>query len=219
MLAAALTILGIVTTPATVGHIGAVIQYLRPALASDGGAARLYYAGECRDAENDPSGVLHLLFPPVNLQRPLDGATGMPAVQEIFRDDPHVTVTEDQSGIPRVTVGSVNNAVLQTTLPLLTLDPTEQYTAPSAVDKIAITADLYAKAHGLPFGLAPFVIDHIANGPVTGAPHLPETMRNVTIDGALDAVARTFKGIVMYGVCKLPDGRELFKLDYIYGPR
>jgi len=216
MLAAALTILSIVTVPATVGHISAVIDYLRPVLARSDGVARLYYDGECRAAENDPSGVLHLLFPPVFLRQPLNGATGMPAVQEIFRDDPHVTVTEGQSGILKITIGTVSNTVLQTRIPSLTLDPSEQYTALSAVDKIAIAADLYAKAHGLPFGLAPFVIDHIASGPVKGAPHLPGMMRNITIDDALGAVARTFKGIVLYGECKLPDGKDLFKLDYIY---
>jgi hypothetical protein len=95
-------------------------------------------------------------------------------------------------------------------------DPTEQYTALSAIDKIGITADIYAKEQGLPFGLAPFVIDHLAGGPIKGAPHLPAVMENITIDDALDAVARIFKGIVTYGACMQPDGKSLFLLSFIY---
>jgi hypothetical protein len=41
-------------------------------------------------------------------------------------------------------------------------------------------------------------------------------MQNVTIDSALDAVARTFTGIVMYGACMQPDGKSLFRLNFIY---
>ena len=71
-------------------------------------------------------------------------------------------------------------------MPSLTLDPIEQYAALSALDKIAITADMYA-------------------------------MQNVTLDEQLDAVARTFKGIVTYGVCVQPNGKSLFRLGFVYG--
>ncbi|MGC2405114.1 MAG: hypothetical protein WA431_01755, partial [Candidatus Cybelea sp.] len=70
---------------------------------------------------------------------------------------------------------------------------------------------------GLRFGLAPSIIDHLAGGPVKGAPHLPELMQNVTLDEQLDAVARTFKGIVTYGVCVQPNGKSLFRLGFVYG--
>ena len=42
---------------------------------------------------------------------------------------------------------------------------------------------------GVPWGIR----DIIVGGPVEGAPHLPRVMQNVTVDEALDSVARTFK--------------------------
>lgn len=200
--------------PSPVGHMRSVIDYLRPALADIGGIARIYYAGEC-PAKNRSSLVQELDFPSVWFQPPLPGATGIGAVRQIVRDDPNVTVMQDGSGMVRITIGNVSRALLQTRLPSLTLDPIAQYNVVSAVDDIAFTADRYAKQHGLPFGLAPFVIDHLVSGPVEGAPHLPPLMQNITIDDALDAVARTFKGIAIYGVCAQPDGNSLFRLNFI----
>ena len=204
-----------VKNPSPVGHMRSVIDYLRPTLTYVGGVARVYYAGEC--PIDRFSLVQRVIFPSVWFQPPLPGATGMDAVRQIFRDDPNVTVMQDRSGMLRIIIGSVSSAVLQTTIPSLTLDPIEQYTALSALDKIAITADMYAKERGLRFGLAPSIIDHLAGGPVKGAPHLPELMQNVTLDEQLDAVAGTFKGIVTYGVCVQSNGKSLFRLGFIYG--
>ena len=125
--------------PSPVGHMGAVIDYLRPALQYVEGAARIYYAGECQAPEKDStSGFWQLLFPAVYLQPPRQGATGITVVRQIFRDDPNVAVMQDRSGMLRITIGSVSTVILQTRIQTLTLDPTEQYTVLSAVDKIAI---------------------------------------------------------------------------------
>src|SRR6202042_1735851 len=122
------------------------------------------------------------------------------------------------SGMVRITIGSVSDTLLQTQLPSLTLDASEQYTALSSIDEITSTANSYAKEHGLPFREGPHLIFHLATtGPIKGAPHLPAVMQNISVDGALDAVARTFKGIVTYGTCMQPDGKSLFWLGFIYG--
>jgi hypothetical protein len=203
--------------PSPVGHMHSLVDYLRPALKYVGGTARIYYAGECPTKDRS-SLVQQLHFPSVWFQPPLPGATGMDAVRQIFSEDPNVTVTQDRFEMLRITIGSVSSTVLQTRIPSLTFDPTAQYTASSATDTIAITADIYAKQHGLPFGLAPFIIDHLVSGPINGAPHLPAMMQNITIDDALDVVARTFKGIVTYGDCTQPDGKILFRVGFIYDP-
>jgi hypothetical protein len=57
----------------------------------------------------------------------------------------------------------------------------------------------------------------IGGGPVEGAPHLPRLTQNLTADEALDLVATTFKGIVLYGICTLPDGKGLFQVDFVHG--
>jgi hypothetical protein len=201
--------------PSPVGHMRSVIDYIRAALTYVGGVARIYYAGECPTRYHS-SLVQQLLFPSVWFQPPLQGATGLEAVRQIFRDDPNVTVTQDRSGMLRITIGSVSSTLLRTRVPSLTLDPIEQYTALSAIDEIAFAAASYAKDRGLPFSLAPYIINHLARGPGEGAPHLPGMMQNITIDDALDAVAKTFKGIVTYGECKQPDGKTLFRLGFIY---
>jgi hypothetical protein len=210
MLAVALMILASVSAPASVGIDSVVANYLRPVIEYAGGGARVDYEGIC-------PGHGKLLSPTVNAQPAPQGSAGTAAVRQIFRGDPNVTVMQDQSGMLRITVGTVSKAALQTSLGTLTLNSGEQYTPPSAVLSIAIKADMYAKKHRLPFGLATTVIDILVGGPVAGAPHLPPVMQNVTADEALDFVAGTFKGIVLYGSCKQSDGKGLFKLNYIYG--
>ena len=145
------------------------------------------------------------------------GTTGIAAVRQIFRDDPQVMVTQDQSGMLRITIGTVSTTVLRTRIPSLTLNPMAQYTPKDAVFAIAISANNYAKEHRLHFGIAATVLDVIGRGPSNGAPHLPKLMQNVTVDEAFDSLARTFNGIVLYGTCKMPDGNELFRADYIDG--
>jgi hypothetical protein len=49
--------------PSPVGHMHAVIHYLRPTLAYVGGVARIYYAAACQAAEKDTSGNLQFLSP------------------------------------------------------------------------------------------------------------------------------------------------------------
>jgi hypothetical protein len=207
-LAVALGTLSVVSTPANVGLGHAVVNYLRPVLV--GGAARVDYAGVCPGSDK-------LFLPDVAVQAAPLGTTGITAVRHIFRNDPQVTEMQDQSGMLRITIGTVSTTVLKTRIPFLTLSPPAQYTPRDAVYEIAMTANNYAKAHRLSFGIAETVLDVIGRGPAKGDPHLPPVMKDVTVDEALDSVAKTFKGIVLYGSCRRPDGKELFRSDYIDG--
>jgi hypothetical protein len=209
-LAVALGTLSVVSTPASVRVNDAVVNYLRPVLKYVGGAARVNYAGVCPGSDK-------LLLPDVAVQPAPQGTAGITAVRQIFRNDPQVSEMQDQSGMLRITIGTVSTTVLQTRIPSLTLSPSAQYTPRDAVYAIAMSANNYAKEHGLNFGIAETVLDIIARGPAKGAPHLPPIMKNVTVDEALNSVANTFKGIVLYGSCKKPDGKELFRSDYIDG--
>lgn len=201
--------------PSPVGHMSSVIDYIRPELGYIGGAARIYYAGEC--PMKVPSSLVQpLVFPNVWFQRPLPETTGLDAVRQIFRDDPNVTVMRDRSGMLRITIGRVSSTLLQTRLSILKLDPSMQYNALSAIDAITVAASSYAKERGLPFAETSDLIDHLASGPGEGRPHLPATTSNITIDDALDAVAQTFKGIVTYGQCRGPNGKTLFRFGFIW---
>lgn len=207
MLPCVLIALGIVSTPAKVGIDSAAADYLRPVMKSIGGAARINYAGVC-------PGQKKLLFPTVDVQPASHGTTGITAVQQIFRNDPQVTVTQDRSGMLRITIGSVSTPSLQTKIPALTLSSASQYTPMSAVVAISNALQTYAVDH---LERASIIIDIIVRAPEKGAPHLPPLMQNLTVDDALDSVARTFKGIVLYGACTQPDGKKLFDINYIYG--
>jgi hypothetical protein len=203
----ALITLSILSTPAKVGIGSAAADYLRPVMKSIGGAARINYAGVC-------PGQNKLLFPTVDVQPPSQGSTGITAVRQIFQNDRQVTVTQDRPAMFRITIGSVSTSALQTKIPALTLTSASQYTPMSAVVAISNALQTYAVEH---LERASTVIDIIVRAREKGAPHLPPLMQNVTVDDALDSVARTFKGIVLYGACTQPDGKELFDIDYIYG--
>jgi hypothetical protein len=46
--------------------------------------------------------------------------------------------------------------------------------------------------------------------PAEGRPHLPGVITNVTMDQALDLVAKTFRGIVLYEFCTPLDQYEIY---------
>jgi hypothetical protein len=200
-----------------VGHAVAVIDYLRPVLASTGRGARVYYAATC-SAEEDNFGQARLIFPAVNLQPASQGVTGIAAAQQIFRDDPNIKVAQDRSGTLRVTIGSTSIAILRTRISALTLDSSAQYTPRSAVILAIPNAPaVLAAERRLKVERIQGVIDIIAGGPSAGAPHLSKIMSDVTMDEALDYVARTFNGIVLYGVCTHANGKNLFDLGFASG--
>jgi hypothetical protein len=211
MLAVMLAILGNVSAPPSFGIGSAFVDYLRPTLKDVGGAARVYYAATCA-AEKDT-----LLFPTLTLKAPREGATGIAAVQQIFRDDPHVTVAQDRSGMLRITIGSVSTAILQTRIRALTLDPTDQYNPIPAVRAVANTPEVNAAERSLDLARPLMLVDYIIGAPIEGQPHLPKLTRNVTVDEALDSIARTFKGIIMYGICHQPNGKSLYQLTFVEG--
>lgn len=200
-------VLSAFSTPANVGIDRAAGDYVRPALKSIGGSVRINYAGVC------PGGS-RLLFPSVNIQPEPDGASGITAVRQMFGNDPQVTVTQDRSGVLRITVGNVDSSALRTRIPTLTLNSDAQYTPLVATLTISNALLAYSPEH---LETALGTIDIIVHRPDETAPHLPPLLQNITVDDALDSVAQTFKGIVLYGACTQSDGKKVFSIDYVYG--
>jgi hypothetical protein len=160
---------------------------------------------------------VQFLFPAVFLQLSSAGVTGLDAIRQIFQDDPNVTVAQDRSGMIRITIGSVSTAILQTKIQALTLSPDDQYSAPLAVGAVENTPEIRAAERSLGLSQPLTGIGPFEGAPIAGAPHLPKVMQNITVDEALDSVARIFKGIITYGICTKPDGKSLFKLNFIHG--
>jgi hypothetical protein len=46
-------------------------------------------------------------------------------------------------------------------------------------------------------------------------PHLPASMKDLTMDEAFDAAAKTFGGIVIYETCVDRNGKRLVSLDFV----
>ena len=189
----------------------AVLKYLLPALSSAGKRGRLYYRAACH-AEGDP-----VPFPLIEARPPSKDEKGLTAVQQIFRNDKDVAVTEKPSGIITIRIGEISAAILQTKIPLLRLDPDEQYNPTEAIDAIESSKDMDAAMRNLGVSPVSIPLGGLSTPPGKGLPHLPPSMKNVTVHQALDSIARTFQGIVIYGECAepaKPGGPRLFWLDF-----
>ena len=124
----------------------AALKYLGPVLLSRGGAGRIYYSTACRTKDGES-----LPFPRVEVRQPSKETTGVVAVREIFENDKHVMVSEDRSGMIRVTIGQPASALLQTRIHSLTLKPHERYNAPLAISAIETTTEVEVAERKLGF--------------------------------------------------------------------
>jgi hypothetical protein len=185
-----------------------VLKYVGPALKAAKKAGRFYYAQTCK-----ANGEFPVPFPKLKVQAPSKHNKGLEAVREIFRNDQAVTVSEEPDGIIRVKIGRVPAAVLQTKIPLLRLKPREQYTPKLAVMAIKNTKEVQGAISKLALE-EPITIYSIAlQDPMKGLPHLPATMRDITMDQALDIVAKTFGSAVVFGECTSRAGAHFFRLS------
>jgi hypothetical protein len=87
----------------------------------------------------------------VEVRQPSKETTGVVAVREIFENDKHVMVSEDRSGMIRVTIGQPASALLQTRIHSLTLKPHERYNAPLAISAIENTTEVEVAERKLGF--------------------------------------------------------------------
>jgi hypothetical protein len=188
---------------------GVVLKYLRRVATTSDIAIRLYYRGDCHSNAEHP-----IPFPFTEVQPPSKGTTGLAAIREIFKNDKNVTVTEE-AGLIRIWIGKVPTAILQTKLSLLTLDPIGQYNPAEAIIAIKNTKEMQAALRSLRASPVSSTSSSRA-GPQQELPHLPASMRNVTVEEVLDLMAKTWDGPVIYGACEIPTdatGETPFLLD------
>ena len=125
-------------------------------------------------------------------------------------------VVEGAPPLLHITVGSPLKAVLRTRLHRLSFDAAAQYSAAYAIRAIESTPE-FMKAIGLHqppssliFGV-PFGVDY------KYASKLPPTLDGVTVEKALDILATTFGGIVVYRECK--DNPKYIDIRFFGFPR
>lgn len=187
------------------------LQYLAPVLKSAGGVGRLYYRADCWTERGDG-----ILFPWLELVAPAKSKTGLTAIQDIFRKEKQVTVTEGRSGIYRISMGNVSYELLSTKIHVLTFTPRQRYNVQDAIWAIEQTKEVEGKVRELKLEYPPTVFTGRVLEPAAGLPHLPMSLRNVTMDEALDRVAQTFGELITYGECVNGNGTRLFSVDFDY---
>lgn len=189
-----------------------VVNSLMPILKSAGRVGRIYYQATCPPDEHFP-----LAFPRIAVHASSSkGGNALASIRRLFQRNELATVVEDKDGIIRVKIGTVSDIVLRTPIAALHFDLESQYNYLLAIGTIlkvpevqAIMEKLNVRVPARPYHI------HVVP-PSDAQPHLPSVITNVTMDQALDVVARTWGGVVLYGACTRPDTYEVFFSDIIY---
>jgi hypothetical protein len=193
----------------------AVLKYVGLALKDCRGVARIDYVTVCAAKDGTP-----LPFPAIKVQPASKGSSGLAAVREIFSHDKNVSVSQSPVGIIRVTIGQpMGSIILQTKIHSLALDQDEQYNAVPTIYAILGCKEVQAAMHRLGFE-QPLTVMHAGIArPEEGEPplpRLPACITDLTVDQALDLIAKTFSGIVIYEECVDANGKRLFSLDFTH---
>lgn len=189
-----------------------IIGRVQAALSSTQFAVRLYYHGTC-----DLGGRNDLLFPSVTVLPVASNEKGIAAIREMFRDDKSVIVSVDSSNIVRIYMGHVYKPVLDATLSSIALTSTAQYNPGGpggAIDLLESAAPVQAAMHEFGMSQEPAFYIGLEQPPIPKLPHLPPTIGGVTLDQALDAISRTFPGVVVYGECENGDNRHIIDINF-----
>jgi hypothetical protein len=196
-------------------HEEAVLKYLGDVAWSSRKAIRLYYQAECSPMKGSTVDY-SVPFPFFKVRPPSRDKTGLTAVREMFKNARDVTIAEEPTGIIRIWIGKVPTEILQTRIFLLTLKREEQYDPNLAIGAIESTKEMNGAMTSLGVTSAPDG-GGLMTQPANDLPYLPASMKNVTLDQALDIVAKTWGGPVVYGACTIPTnkkGAKLFALWY-----
>jgi len=189
-----------------------IIGRLQAALSSTQFAVRLYYDGACgTDGRND------LLFPPVTVLPAAGNEKGVAAIREMFRDDKSVLVSVDSSNVVRIYIGHVYEPVLDTTVSSIKLTTTAQYNPGGpggAIDLLESAVSVQAAMREFGIHQEPAFYIGLEQPPLRKGPHLPPKISGVSLDQALDAISRTFPGVVVYGECENRDKSHIIDINF-----
>jgi hypothetical protein len=195
-------------------HQETVLEYLRDVAWSSRKAIRLYYQANCAPM-NGSLVDYSVPMPLFRVQPPSRGKNGLAAVRDIFNHVKGVRIAEKPEGIIRIWIGKVPTEILRTRIHRLTLDRQAQYDPSSAIAAIESTREMDAAMNSLRLTLSPDVGGLVAPA-WKGLPHLPGSVNDMTVDQALDMIAKTWGGPVVYGACTARTGENGAKLFAIW---
>jgi hypothetical protein len=175
-----------------------VLDNLWPVLDTFGLSGRIYYVGTCDSHDR----YIPPAFPKVTLRQSANAAGGIVAAKDIFSNDPNVRVSgEIADKVVRVWIGKVPKALLDTKISIVRFQPLDQYNPARAIAVIEDTREVQRAMDKIDVHEMPIPFERALVLPRTGLPHLPPYLTNITLDQALDLVATTFSGVVIYGEC------------------
>ena len=180
-----------------------LIHTLQSALGPQGTAVRVYVHSACPVNKSK-----YMSFPDLDIQVPTKSETGLSAVRAIFRSDKNVEITQDRDGVIRIVIGDVFRSFLDTNLASVRLDKTAQYNPDGPGGAIALVESESTIEKSMReskvIQIPEFYIG-LRMPPLSGSRHLPPTINNVTVDGYLDLIVKTFPGVVIYSECMIDD--------------
>jgi hypothetical protein len=113
-----------------------------------------------------------------------------------------VTIWRGKSGQLRVLVGNVSAELFTTKITRVSFKTIERYNAIEAINAITQTKEIQAKLGELglrqPATIPPSYIQMPEPDDDRPLPHLPASIKNVTMEEALDQVAETFDCVIIY---------------------
>jgi hypothetical protein len=140
-------------------------------------------------------------------------------VSYLLAESKKVTIWQGKAGQLRVLVGDVSAELLTTKITLVSFRTVERYNAIEAINAITQTKEIQAKLGELglrqPATIGPS-FQQMPDPDRPLLPHLPASIKNVTMEEALDQVAETFDCVIIYAGWT-EDGKRWFSVDYAEG--
>jgi hypothetical protein len=172
---------------------------------------RLNYTTDCHAKDGYP-----MPFPDIRTQTAESGMRGLAAVRSVFRNNRQVSIKRDPSRVIEMTFGNPSTSLLQTRIHSVTLEPLARYNPTMALDAIGETKEVKVAMHkgGLEFPL--IVTDMWVVTPEKGRPHLPAKLEDITVERALDLIAKTFRGVATFGICGQAGDKRLVSMDFLF---
>lgn len=155
-------------------------------------------------------------FPDIRTLAAETGKTDLAAVRSVFRNNDQVSVRRDRWGIIEMTFGNPPRSILETRIHSMTLEPLARYNAIMVIGAIEDTQEVKAAMRRAGFEFPLTVTDMYVVTPEKGRPHLPAKLENITVERALDLIAKTFRGVATYGVCGQAGHKRLVSMDFLF---
>lgn len=174
---------------------------------SDVKVARIEYRGTC-----DMSNSERIDPPFIELSPASATLSGIERLRAMLSRDQDTSVTQS-AGMTRIRINKVTGSILDTNLQTITLTPNQQYNPQPAIIAFANHSEIQNSLQHLNTRFA-LSMGGLETLPSPNLPHLEPSMSHLTLDDALDRIARTFSGVVVYKECVRPGKTTLVTIEF-----